>query len=426
MASRKPVITNQQANNNNNNNNNNSSSSSQKKHKNSWINLEESSTLSTETNPRNTCDNDEPVFLKLLWMFAGVFPIHFCSRKSAGKNVIKAIPWAIFPFFLLCGTLFCFGDGIYIIYNNVLILTNDEMAREYGINNAIWLNAVNGTWVEAAKDEAKKALVFFIFFNSIALYYILLVIVLSLSRNVFFKRISDKQMVKLEFYSKGSILFSTILGIMGLGLSIWRLIGNTPWFFIIEIIGLSFWLPSFIYTLKMRSSLLISKYKEYYVNLKQMACGTDSHEMTSALLDARKSINEVCTLYVEKPLAANFILGTSAFLFLCLSLVHPAKMMNAGAILPLYFTFAAGLAFLVFVPLWELTLIVHNNNKLYKKLCQNIDMAPEKLGCLLQRFDELCPKVLLYGFQVTPGLVQSAFATGMTPLVIKVVTWLFS
>ena len=143
---------------------------------------------------------------------------------------------------------------------------------------------------------------------------------LSTSRVAFFERISDKQTIFLEKYSKANILFSAILGGISVFISAFALAGDTPWYYMCVTIGLSFWLPSFIYTLKMRSSLLTAKYKEYYVQLKQMAGGTDTHEMTRALLDARKDINEVCTLCVEKPLTINFVFGILGFLFLVISL----------------------------------------------------------------------------------------------------------
>ena len=393
---------------------------------NSWDNLEVAGAgTPAATNTLHTVRDEEPLPLKMLWMFAGVFPS--CSRNSTGKEVmLKTVPWALFPLFLLSATLFCFGDGIYKLYNSVLILTNDEIAQEYGIQNAARLNLPNGTWVESAKTVAKKEIMFFVFLSAIEIYCVLMMVFLSTSRVAFFERISDKQTIFLEKYSKANILFSAILGGISVFISAFALAGDTPWYYMCVTTGLSFWLPSFIYTLKMRSSLLTAKYKEYYVQLKQMAGGTDTHEMTRALLDARKDINEVCTLCVEKPLTINFVFGILGFLFLGISLAHPTNQMNTGALMPLYLVFGIAFAYLVFSPLWELTSIANQNYILYQTLCHNRDMTPEKLGCLLQRFDQLCPQALLFEIQVTPGIVRSAFATGLTPLLVKAISWLFS
>ena len=383
---------------------------------NSWENLE----LAMGGTP---CATEEPLPLKLLWMFAGIFPQY--PLRSTSVEVRKAILLSLIPLFMLiivCRSLF---DTLRNLYETIGFLTNDAKARQEGIVNAAKYNAPNGTLVHAVQEEAKKRSIFYTFLCLFLIYFLSMMISLSMTRLNFFKQVSHQQTATLERNAKLLTCVSLILGGVVTYVAIAYLAPTTPWWYVCTILVFSFWFPSFIYTLKMRSSLVTAKYKEYYVKLSEVAGGTDEREITCSMLDARKVICEICSSCVEKPLTINFLFGTVLVLCLGLSLSHPSSDMHIDYLLPVYLVFVVGMAYLVFSPLWELTSIARNNNTLYRTLCHNRDLPPEKLGCLLHRFHEISPQVLLFNIQITPGIVRSALATGLTPLFFKGITWFF-
>ena len=91
----------------------------------------------------------------------------------------------------------------------------------------------------------------------------------------------------------------------------------------------------------------------------------------------------------------------------------------------IYYILLAGELFYVLYPLYQLTTIAVDNTVLYKILCQNQSMPQEKLGCLLQRFEKICPRALLFNFfEITPKLLLSGLLTVLTPLLIRLVSFL--
>ena len=91
----------------------------------------------------------------------------------------------------------------------------------------------------------------------------------------------------------------------------------------------------------------------------------------------------------------------------------------------IYYMLLFGELFFVSFPLYQLTTIATDNASLYRLLCQNEKMSPEKLSCLLQRFQEICPRALLFNaLEITPQLLLSGFATALTPLLIKSILFL--
>ena len=370
------------------------------------------------------CANEEPLPLKFLWMFAGVFPQ--LTLRSSSMEVRKAIPWSLTPLFMLVSALITMFDTLRNLYYVILRLTNDAEARQEGIVNAAKYNASNETLVRAVQSEAKKKVVFFAFIFVFLIYLLSMMISLSMTRLNFFKQVSHQQTATLE--RKAKLLTFVSLGFGGIVayIDITFVAPTTPWWYVCTIIFFSFWFPPFIYTLKMRSSLLTTKYKEYYARLSEVAGGTDDREITCSMLDARKVIHEICTSCAETPLTINFVFGTILVLCLGLSISNPSSDMNIEYLWPVYLVCEFGMAYLVFSPLGELTSIADNNDTLYRKLCHNRDLPPEKLGCLLHRFHEISPQVLLFNIQITPGIVRSALATGLTPLLVKGITWVFS
>jgi len=384
---------------------------------NSWENLE----LAVDGTP---CATEESLALKMLWMFAGVFPP--LTLRCTSVKVRKAIPWSLLPLLMLAIALTTIFKTLENLYNVILILTNDAEAREEGIVNAAMYNAPNETLVHVVQNKAKKRSILYTFISLFLIYFLSMMISLSMTRLSFFKQVPHQQAAKLEKKAKLLILVSLILGGVVTYFVIAFVAPPPPWYYLCIILVFSFWFPSFIYTLKMRSSLLTAKYREYYVKLNEVAGGTDDREITCSMLDARKGIFELCSSCVEKPLTINFLFGTMAILFLGMSMFNPADDMSIEYLWPVYLVFEIGMAYLVFTPLWELTSIAAKNDTLYRKLCHNRDLPPEKLGCLLHRFHEMSPQVLLFNIQITRGIVRSALATGLTPLLAKGIIWLFS